>query len=131
MRHIVPLAFALTLAFGLLAACGSGGGAGATPTLDPGSEAGKGQKLFRASCAPCHALAGNVVLIGPPMAHIATASETRVEGMSAEEYLRESIVNPNAYIVVGFAKGTMRQDFGSSLSSEQVDQLIAFLMTLK
>ena len=35
-----------------------------------------------------------------------------------EAYLRESIVDPNAVIVKGFAAGFMPQGFGSLLSGE-------------
>ena len=95
------------------------------------SPAGQGLVLFQANCAACHALAEDVVIVGPSLAHIATRAETRVEGLSAEGYLRESIVNPNVYIVEGYSEGSMQQNFGRLLTSEEVDNLIAFLMTLE
>ena len=50
--------------------------------------------------------------------------------MSAEEYLRQSILDPNAYIVEGFEPDMAPPNFAEILSDEQVDDLIAFLMTL-
>jgi len=102
-----------------------------TPTIDMASDAGRGLIVFQANCATCHALAEDVVVVGPSLAHIATIAETRVEGLDAEEYLRESIVNPNVYTVEGFAEGSMQQNFASQLTSDEVTQVIAFLMTLE
>jgi cytochrome c oxidase subunit 2 len=47
--------------------------------------------------------------------------------LSAEEYLRESIVDPKAYIVEGYG-GTM-QRYKFLLSEEDIDSLVAFLLT--
>lgn len=117
----------------LLAACTGGTDNSAalpTPTLDLASDAGRGLLVFQANCATCHALAEDVVIVGPSLAHIATIAATRVEGLSAEEYLRESIVDPNAYTVEGFAAGSMQQNFANQLTSDEVTRVIAFLMTL-
>ena len=48
-------------------------------------------------------------------------------GLSAEEYLRESIVDPAAYIVEGYL-GIM-QSYKFLLSEEDIDNLIAFILT--
>jgi hypothetical protein len=37
-------------------------------------------------------------------------------------------VNPNAYIQPGFQKDLMPQTFGQSLTKEQLDHLVAFLV---
>lgn len=119
----------------LLAACSSSpesdSAAAPTPTIDLASDAGKGLIVFQANCATCHALAENVVIVGPSLAHIATTAGIRVEGLDAEDYLRESIVNPNAYTVEGFAVGSMQQNFANQLTSDDVTHVIAFLMTLE
>ena len=56
---------------------------------------------------------------------------TRVAGMSAQEYLHQSIVDPDAYVVDGFAKGQMLRDSAQRLTEEQIQDLVAFLMTLR
>ena len=48
--------------------------------------------------------------------------------MSAEEYLRESIVDPAAYSVEGFAD-SMPKGLRILLSEEDIDNLVAFLLT--
>lgn len=84
-----------------------------------------------AGCRICHSLEKDEVIIGPSFYGIADRAGSRVSGMTAEEYLHESIVNPNAYVVTGFPKGQMIQNFGKILTEEQINDLMAFLMTLK
>jgi len=83
------------------------------------------------ACRICHSLRPDVVIVGPSFAGVATRAETRVPGMSAEEYLRQSILDPNAYIVEGFAPDMAPPNFAELLTDEQVDDLVAFLLTLK
>jgi hypothetical protein len=49
--------------------------------------------------------------------------------MDLAKFLKESVVNPDAYIAKGFSKGIMPTTFGKSLSSKQVDDLVAFLLS--
>jgi mono/diheme cytochrome c family protein len=128
MHRTILLATCIGL---LLAGCSGSSGPTPTPTIDPASDAGVGRTLFQANCAACHSTAEAVMLVGPSLAHIATTSPTRVEGLSAEDYLRESIVAPDAYTVDGFLEGTMQQNFGQVLTSEEVDHIVAYLMTLE
>jgi mono/diheme cytochrome c family protein len=125
------LTILLILITALLTACGGESTAAPTPTIDPASDAGQGRTLFQANCAACHSTAEAVMLVGPSLAHIATLSQTRVEGLSAEDYLHESIVAPDAYTVDGFLEGTMQQNFGQVLTSDEVDQIVTYLMTLE
>jgi mono/diheme cytochrome c family protein len=66
-----------------------------------------GQRVFVASgCGACHTLEGvpgAAGTIGPPLTNIGNVAATRKPGMSAEDYIRESIANPTAFIVPGFA----------------------------
>ncbi len=48
--------------------------------------------------------------------------------MSAEEYLRESIVDPSAFVVEGYSDA-MPKSFRILLSEEDIDNLVAFLLT--
>lgn len=82
-------------------------------------------------CRICHSLDPGVVLVGPSFDGIATRAATRVPGLSAEEYLRQSILDPKAYVVAGFPEGQMLQNFGELLNEEDIDNLVAFLLTLE
>jgi len=103
-----------------------------------GGDPERGRQLFNetalgtnASCRICHSLRPGVEVVGPSFAGIATRAETRVPSMTTEEYLRQSILDPNAYIVEGFSEDMAPPNFAELLSEEQVDDLVAFLMTLK
>lgn len=120
-------AFGLALGTLLLAAC-AGGGSEATPTPDPLVE--EGRLVFTQHCASCHALTEDTVLVGPPLAHIATEAANRVPGMSAREYIEASILQPDAYIVEGFGN-LMPSDMAKRLSGTEFEAVVAFLMTLR
>ncbi len=69
--------------------------------------------------------------VGPDLTHIGSVAATRKPGMSAEEYIRESIVNPNAFIVPGFQPDIMPQDFGTRLTQQQINDLVTYLASLR
>ena len=103
-----------------------------------GGDPKRGRELYfetslgtNASCRICHSLEPDVVLVGPSFAGIATRAATRVPGMSAEEYIRQSILDPDAYVVEGFQPGMEPPNFAEILTEQQIDDLVAFLMTLK
>ncbi len=114
----------------LLAACGGGG--------DPKVQAGK--DLFNqstiganAGCVTCHSLDKDVVIVGPSFYGVGTSAANMVPGMSAEQYIRQSIEDPNAFITPGFEdkKDVMPKDWKTVLTPEQEDDLVAFLLSLK
>ena len=112
-----------------LAACG-GGQTGSDPVVgDPVV----GEELFkmvmeeepgRHACRECHSLGEN-----SPFAPSAQAIEenagSRIEGMSAADYLRQSIVDPSAFIVEGWRDNVMPKVYGEILTEEEIDDLIA------
>lgn len=84
-----------------------------------------------AGCRICHSLEPNEVIVGPSFYRLAERAATRLPGLSAEEYIRQSILEPNAYVVPGFPKRQMIQNLGEILTEDQIDDLIAFLITIK
>jgi mono/diheme cytochrome c family protein len=97
--------------------------------LPPGNAA-SGKSLFSsAGCVACHSLEAGVRIVGPSLSGVATRAATRKAGYSAQLYLYESITLPNAYVVDGFPNGLMPQDFKTRLKSQDLSDLIAFLMT--
>ena len=80
-------------------------------------------------CSACHSLDGTVI-IGPSHKGDATRAGTRVPGLSAEEYIRQSILDPGAFIVPGFVN-VMPANYGETLTPQQIDNLVAFLLTLE
>lgn len=103
-----------------------------------GGDPAAGRRLYlqpplgtRTACRTCHSLEPGVTLVGPSFAGIAGRAGTRVPGMSAEAYLYQSIVDPDAYVVEGFKKGQMVRDTAQRLTDAQIRDLVAFLLTLK
>jgi ferredoxin len=103
-----------------------------------GSDPAAGRDLYldtrigtNTGCRICHSLEPGRRLVGPSLAGVGTAAATRVPGMTAGEYLRQSIVDPGAYTVEGFQPGAMLPDIADKLSEQQLDDLVAFLLTLK
>ena len=97
-----------------------------------------GERIFNgaamgasAGCQICHSLQPGVQLVGPSLAGVATRAETRVPGLSAEEYLLQALVDPDAHVVEGFQPGQMRPDLAQALSQQELDDLVAFLLTLR
>lgn len=124
----------------LLAACGGGGDAPASGDGSPVGDAANGEKLYNQTvigsasapgCVTCHSLEPGVVIVGPSHAGLASRAGTYQEGMSAEDYLRESIMDPDAHVVEGFAPGLMYQNFAEDLQAREVNDLIAYMLTLK
>lgn len=118
-----------------------------TSSASTRGDAANGAKLFaQLPCSSCHDVTkpfpGGVV--GPNLGNIATEAERIVKSpdylgkaQDAAGYVRESIVDPNAYIVPGDVfhtedgQSVMPKDFGTSLTPPQIDDLIAYLLTLK
>jgi hypothetical protein len=50
-------------------------------------------------------------------------------GKPLAEFVRESIVDPDAFIAPGFKAGVMPKTFGESLNEQQLADLVAFLTT--
>ena len=99
-----------------------------TPTLS--ALAIKGKQVFSAECARCHAVSDDTVIVGPSLAGIADRAGERVEGVTAEGYLLQSIVAPNRYVVDGYSE-LMPADLGKKLTGEDVDAVVAYLLTLQ
>jgi cytochrome c oxidase subunit 2 len=82
----------------------------------------QGKTLFAQQCGTCHALAdaGTTAEVGPNL-------DEALKGKSAD-FIRESIVNPNADIAPGFQPNVMPSTFGESLSQQQLDSLVEYLV---
>jgi cytochrome c2 len=77
-------------------------------------------------CSSCHSLDGSEDR-GPTLLGIAVTAAERVPGLSAEEYIHQSIMDPGAYVVEGFKQ--MGRISSALLSEQELKDVIAFLMT--
>jgi cytochrome c oxidase subunit 2 len=105
-------------------------GGGGTPGASP---AALGEKSFtELGCSSCHK--GDGTGIGPSLNGVFGSVVTLTAGGTVtadENYLRESIMNPQAKVVKGFPSPSPMPSFQSTVSEEQLMQVIAYVKTLK
>ncbi|MFQ5615391.1 MAG: cytochrome c oxidase subunit II [Anaerolineales bacterium] len=83
-------------------------------------------------CVGCHSVDGSVS-IGPSWLGVYGSERSLADGALVtvdEDYLRESILDPNARVVEGFAPNMMPPTFGDTLTGEQIGDLIAYIKSL-
>jgi cytochrome c oxidase subunit 2 len=82
----------------------------------------QGKTLFTQQCGSCHTLADAETSgqVGPNL-------DDALKGKDAD-FIRESIVQPNAKIAPGFQPNVMPSTFGQSLSQQQLDSLVEYLL---
>jgi mono/diheme cytochrome c family protein len=118
-----PAPFAFLLLALVVGAC--------TPEAPATEPVARGRQLYRSlGCANCHEPNLFGQRLGPPLDHAGTVAATRRPGVSAEEYIRQSIVDPGAYLVPGY-QDSMPRDLGRDLSPTDLDALVAYLLSLK
>lgn len=160
MQSLRSLRYALfTVGLGLMVlvgACGGGGGSApaapaatsapatgggdAAPVTADGPSAEQGKAIFTSvvigsgtnGCGNCHYVkASQGDLAGPNLSGIGERAASRVPGQTAEEYIRNSIINPTAYEVEGWSSAAMPANYGTELSEDEIESLVLYLMTLK
>ena len=115
------------------------------PTAIDGCPAGdlvcQGQALFLSApdnaapqalwCSQCHTFGSmSAGLIGPDLTSLSTEGSNRKPGLSAVEYVEESIRQPDAFIcdVERCAAGLMTASITEDLTDGQINALVAFLI---
>jgi len=97
------------------------------------SDGNVGRTLYRSYCSACHSLDGRK-LVGPSFlemvgaerkVHDTETGETRITKVDTS-YLRQSIIEPNALVVDGYAKDLM-PPVGAYLTDSQMGELISYI----
>lgn len=113
-----------------------------------GDPVAQGQLLFRDAanaCSSCHSIQPGIVMAGPSLADIGRTAAERIasatykgKAKDADAYIHESIIDPSAFLVPGAAYSTgrggmslMPPGFGERLTAQQIDQLVAYLSSLR
>lgn len=106
--------------------------------LPPGN-AQRGQALFtgRLACFTCHGTPGapGQSTVGPPLDGVGRIAQTRVPGLSAAQYLYESLLHPDAFVAPVCARGQPCEQpstmpfYGEVMSLGDMADLVAFLAT--
>ena len=94
----------------------------------------QGEALVQSNgCMACHSTDGSV-LVGPSWQGVYGSEETLTDGTTVtvdDEYIRESIVDPNAKIVEGFQPNLMPQTFREALSDSDIEAITAYIKSLQ
>ena len=69
--------------------------------------------------------------IGDRAATRITQPDYSGEASTADQYLFESIVNPSIHLVTGYADGLMPNTYGSTLTDQEMADLIAYMLSIK
>jgi hypothetical protein len=105
------------------------------PTARPIEGTEPEEIMLNAGCTSCHQIGalGESHKVGPDLSDIGWAAQGRVEGMTADAYILQSIIDPNVYLAPECPNGpclanVMPRDYGQRLSSDQQALLVTFLM---
>lgn len=140
LRSIAELAVYATLAVLLTAASlapQSGTAASSAPTtsgtVNQPTVTGnreRGALLFAVKgCVGCHthaAVPNALMRVGPDLTALADRAATRVSGLEARAYVRQSLREPGAYLVPGYTTVAMPD---LHLTDEEIESLSAFLLS--
>ena len=94
-------------------------------------DAAAGKKVFTtAGCAGCHTLAdaGSTGAVGPNLDNVAAAAKKA--GQDPAVYVKESIVDPGKVVAAGYASGVMPANFGDSLSTKEIADVVAYVTSV-
>lgn len=92
----------------------------------------RGRQLANQYCTACHSFDGGQK-VGPTWKGVADSQVPLTDGttiLADAEYLRSSIVNPNLFIHAGYQPNVM-PNFGEILDQTQVEDLVAYIQSLK
>lgn len=108
--------------------------AAAPEAAAPSGEPRDPETLFTTmTCVACHNLAedqtqSNRGPVGPHFGNLAENAATRVAGLSAEEYIHQSIVEPGAHVVESYVNGIMPATFSQQMSEEEINLMVTWLL---
>ena len=89
----------------------------------------QGKAVFAAGgCGACHTLsdAGATGKVGPDLDHVVADAKKYGKGQSPQAYITQSIEDPNAFVVPGFPKNVMPQNFKTQLGPGKIDALRSY-----
>jgi hypothetical protein len=91
--------------------------------------------ILNSGCGSCHAIGelGEAGKVGPDLSNIGLIAAERIVTLSADDYLRQSIVDPQAFITPDCPNGPcleniMPGDYARRLTEDQLDILVAHLL---
>jgi mono/diheme cytochrome c family protein len=102
-------------------------------TLDPAQAPERGRTVFNGvgQCATCHSIDGSERATGPGLKGIAAVITEQYPDREAVEFLHESIVAPDAVVFEGWSPDLMPENYETVLTAQQIDDVVAYMLTLE
>jgi cytochrome c oxidase subunit 2 len=100
-----------------------------SPTSD--TPQSPGELLFLSKgCTGCHSIQGVATTgrVGPDLTSVGRVAGARVEGLSAREYIAQSLAEPQAFVVPGYEATTAGAMPDFKLTEEEISALVDFLL---
>jgi cytochrome c(L) len=82
-----------------------------------------GKQLFMDTCQTCHRINGTGGDVGPDLSSVGARRDA--------EFIRQSILDPNAVVTEGYKPDIMPKNFKELFTEDQLNQLVTFLSNLK
>lgn len=101
--------------------------------LSPQEMAELGREIMEGKglCLTCHSIGKSGALRFPDLAGIGGRAANRMPGLSAEQYLLQSLYEPEAYIVPGFTSGMPVIDKPPiGLTDQEILAVVAYLQSM-
>jgi len=106
-----------------------------TPTPRPVAGENAEEIMLNSGCGSCHVIGdfGEAGKVGPDLSDIGNEAPNRDPDLSAAEYIRQSILEPGAFIASTCPNGPcqdkiMPNDYTQRLSNEQIEILVDYLV---
>ncbi len=142
MDKYKSLLISFILITSVLYACGDEAPASKGPIV---GDLSRGKEIFEQTgtlltpnCDTCHTVEPDVVKAGSPAYLWAQTSAETIkkstytgQATTVEEYLRESILDPNLYIAEDYVGGIMYAKYSERLSEQDIADLIAYILSLE
>jgi cytochrome c oxidase subunit 2 len=90
-------------------------------------------QIAAAQCKGCHTIDGSKG-VGPTWKGLSGSDVLMEDGQTVKAddvFLKNMIMNPNSYVIKGFKAGIMPQNYGKTLTDQQIQDIIAYIKSLK
>jgi mono/diheme cytochrome c family protein len=122
-------------AYVAFAAANPGPDTGALATAGQGSGGNNGKAIFTSNgCNSCHTLSSAAAsgTVGPNLNTLKSSATRYGKPLheTPQQYVTQSIKDPNAFVVPGYPKGVMPSNFATSLKPAQIAALVKYLLSV-
>ena len=101
------------------------------PSPSSNTRQSPGELLFLSKgCTGCHSIQGVATTgqVGPDLTSVSQVAGARVPGLSATEYIAQSLAEPQAFVVPGYEATTAGAMPDFNLTEDEISALVDFLL---